>query len=325
MKLKLLITAALALQTLTAASFDLAATFTFTPLSGSLPAPAASSVRGVMIGTPSTAWTYCGAPGTNGSFEAYCPDTGYEAVAIPTSQYTYLADTAAPTASEVTSLTNALNTAQITWAASGYGFSTTGSFTDLGTAVHGPLSYQNLEFSSTAGMAGTLTMDFDCQLVTASANEAATCFVNSLILTKDGNGANRVVIAPEAVILDLRGAGTARWNDGVITASGSNYTLRIGFNSHDNSIANGVAPHAPTSISSTIVVSGGLVSAVTKTRVGGEGTPFEDPFVLPTVGSSGTITITAPVPSVTYDYTSQAGSDPTQLLIFAHRADAFRF
>ncbi|HUQ91085.1 MAG TPA: hypothetical protein VM120_05330, partial [Bryobacteraceae bacterium] len=155
MKLKLLLTAALAVHAQAAASFTLDATYTFTPLSGSPPTPHASSVREVAVATPPADWTYCGAPGTNGAWESYCPDEGYASVVIPTSQYAALSDSGAPTASEVTNLTNAIANSAITWAPSGYGFSSTGSLTSsTGATGHGALSHSNTVFSSPAGMAG---------------------------------------------------------------------------------------------------------------------------------------------------------------------------
>ncbi|HUQ95175.1 MAG TPA: hypothetical protein VM120_26095 [Bryobacteraceae bacterium] len=61
----------------------------------------------------------------------------------------------------MTTVSNGINSAQVVWASSGYGFSTTGSFTDLSTAQvgFGPHSYSNIVFDA-SGMAGTLASGF---------------------------------------------------------------------------------------------------------------------------------------------------------------------
>lgn len=256
-----------------AGSFTLDTSFQFAPLQGSLPSPSSASETYLQIYSP---FTYFSNPGTPVLGESHTLQNAFNSA-------TY-------------TITTLSNTPSLT----SYGISSAGIFDGSTLSSGGPSADQQAAYQSAVGFAGTLTMAFDCNLSVSGQAEAASCFIFSSLFSRDLVGPDHFVLMPQAALLDIRGTGHAHWDGTTIVASGSDYTLYIGFSTLQSG---GLAR------STVITVRNGIVISAQKAP--------SDSFQLPTVGSSGNFTIPAPVLPVTYDFRNVIGSDPTQLLIFA--------
>jgi hypothetical protein len=168
----------------------------------------------------------------------------------------------------------------------------------------GPLAVSRAAYLSSAGFAGTLGMVFDCQLATAG-TDGASCFVLSELLSLATPTQAQISIAPQTVFLGLQGDGNARWDGNQISASGNDYNLQIGFS--ELSVGG-------TTVDTIIAVRQGVVVAVQHGTV---------PFDLPSIGSSGSFVISAPVQPISYDFRSLTEQDRTQSLILESVGSAF--
>jgi hypothetical protein len=269
---------------LRAASVTMETLYTFAPVTGPLPSePLANSHRSVSLHDSSNPpTTIINITGEPPPGET---NTLLDSVTGDTSTY------------EVTSYTLLSNSLA-------YGVASGASAAGPSTSQREALAFNSLAFHGQPLLAGTLSASFDCALAIGGLNEVALCGVNASLSPLAGN----LLYVPVIAWLDLRdGFGQAAWDGQQIFATGTDYTL---------STLYGLDKFGSSSTDTTIRVENGLVVSV-------EVTPDSlfDLSSLPSVGSSGTFFIDAPVNPVPFDLGVLGDSQST--LSLGSRAHAF--